>query len=66
MTIKDLGAIDDKLLKMYEHQVTTNTPVNYTDRSEILLEQMNFIALNNKSFLNINYSTRAKAEAPAA
>lgn len=57
MTLKDIEKIDDKLTKIYEDQVTTNVqPASSTwiDRSDILLEQMNFIALNNKSFLNIN------------
>ena len=53
MTIKNPGKIDDKLTKIYENQVTTNTSSNWVDRSETLLNQMNFIALNNKSFLNL-------------
>lgn len=55
MAIKDLSKIDSKLTKMYEEQVTTNAAatVNFVDRSDVLLAQMNFIALNNKSFLNI-------------
>lgn len=56
MILKDVEKIDDKLTKIYENQVTTNvsaTSNNWTDRSDILLEHMNFIALNNKSFLNL-------------
>lgn len=56
MALKDIEKIDDKLNKIYEDQITTNVqPMsqNWIDRSDILLEQMNFIALNNKSFLNI-------------
>ena len=56
MTIKNPGKIDDKLTKIYENQVTTNastTSSNWVDRSQSLLDQMNFIALNNKSFLNL-------------
>ena len=56
MTIKDPAKIDDKLTKIYENQVTTNastTSSNWVDRSQSLLDQMNFIALNNKSFLNL-------------
>lgn len=56
MTLKDLEKIDEKLTKIYENQITTNAPtpsMNWVDRSETLLEQMNFIALNNKSFLNL-------------
>ena len=51
-TLKDVNKIDDRLTQIYENQQTTNTSTNYIDRSEILLQQMNFIALNNKSFLN--------------
>ena len=54
MTIKDPGKIDDKLSKMYENQVTTTIATNWEDRSQLLIEQMNFIALNNKSFLSRN------------
>lgn len=57
MTLKDLQKIDDKLTKIYENQITTNVApaaaANWVDRSQTLLEQMNFIALNNKSFLNL-------------
>lgn len=53
MTIKNPAKIDDKLTKIYENQVTTNTPTNWVDRSEALLDQMTFIALNNKSFLHL-------------
>lgn len=53
MTIKGLNKIDDKLTKIYENQVTTNTPSDWEDRSDLLLQQMNFIALNNKSFLHV-------------
>lgn len=54
MALKAVNKIDDKLTQMYENQTTTNaTMQNYVDRSEALLQQMNFIALNNKSFLNL-------------
>lgn len=54
MTLTELEKIDDKLTKIYENQVTTNVVVSneWVDRSQVLLEQMNFIALNNKSFIN--------------
>lgn len=56
MTLKDIEKIDDKLTKIYENQVTTNvqpaTP--WVDRSDTLINYMNFIAMNNKSFLNLN------------
>lgn len=53
MALKEVSKIDDRLTKMYENQVTTIAPTNYIDRSEDLFAQMNFIALNNKSFLNL-------------
>lgn len=55
MAIKELKKIDKKLTKIYENQVTTNTTTttNYIDKSEAVLEYMNFIAINNKNFLNI-------------
>lgn len=53
MAIKEPQKIDQKLVKMYEDQVTTNKVDNFIDRSDVLLAQMNFIALNNKSFLNL-------------
>lgn len=53
MAIKELSKIDSKLIQMYADQVTTTTPANYPDRSDMLFEQMNFIALNNKSFLHL-------------
>lgn len=54
MALQNLSEIDDRLTKIYENKVTTNTPSDWTDRSQLLLEQMNFIALNNKSFLKLN------------
>lgn len=51
--LKDIQKIDDKLTKMYENQTTNNIPTNFVDRSDELLAQMNFIALNNKSMLNL-------------
>ena len=52
-SLKDINKIDDKLAKIYENQVTTTTTANWVDRSQALLDQMNFIALNNRSFLNL-------------
>ena len=52
MTIKDPSKIDDKLVQIYANQITTTTFADWEDRSQILMEQMNFIALNNKSFLS--------------
>lgn len=56
MTLKNVEKIDDKLTKIYENQVTTNVQpasTTWVDRSDKLLDYMNFIALNNKSFLNL-------------
>ena len=44
-TLKDISKIDDKLTKIYENQVTTVDTSSYVDRSEDLLNQMNFIIL---------------------
>lgn len=56
MALADLEKIDDKLTKIYENQITTNavntTQTSWVDRSQVLLDQMNFIAFNNKSFIN--------------
>ena len=56
MALKDVEKIDDKLTKIYENQVTTNVQpasATWVDRSDTLLNYMNFIAMNNKSFLNL-------------
>lgn len=50
MAIANLSKIDQNLTKMYQEQVTVNKSENYIDRSDVLLQQMTFIALNNKSF----------------
>lgn len=54
-TLAEVNKIDDKLNKMYQNQATVNfAPAQeYVDRSELLLGQMNFIAMNNRSFLNL-------------
>jgi len=57
MKLANPSKIDDKLAKIYENQVTTVVSTNYEDRSDLLLAQMNFIAMNNKSF--ITYRTKA-------
>jgi hypothetical protein len=54
MAIKDLEEIDNKLMKMYENQVTNVATTAWQDRSYLLLDQMTFIALTNKSLLNIS------------
>ena len=53
MTIANLNQIDDRLTQMYEKQVTTNTSSNYEDKSELLFNQMQMIAFNNKMFLKL-------------
>ena len=57
MALKAAKKLDNKLVEMYENQTTTNvsaiSATPFVDRSDVLLQQMNFIALNNKSFLNL-------------
>lgn len=53
MAVANLKKVDDKLKEIYSEQVTTNTPQNYVDRSDLLFEQMNFIAFNNKQALHL-------------
>lgn len=53
MAIKELSTIDDRLNKMYQNQTTTNTTSDYIDKSDILLEQMKFLAMYNRSYLNL-------------
>lgn len=55
MALKNLKKIDSKLQDIYKDQVTT--PVAsaqpFVDRSDLLFEQMNFIAAYNKSLLHL-------------
>jgi hypothetical protein len=54
MSIANLGDIDNKLTEMYADEVTTNaTKGEYVDKSHILFEQMQMIAMVNKSFLGL-------------
>ena len=56
MAVANLKKIDKKLQDIYKNQVTTAAPVStepFVDKSELLLEQMNFIAAYNKSLLHI-------------
>lgn len=53
MAVANLKKVDDKLKEMYSQQITTNNSQPYVDRSELLFEQMNFIAFNNKQALNL-------------
>lgn len=53
MVLGNINNIDSQLTTINENQFNQNAPSNYIDRSEDLFAQMNFIALNNKSFLNL-------------
>lgn len=50
MAVANLKKIDEKLNNMYKDQVTTNVSNSepFVDRSDILLAQMNFIAVANR------------------
>lgn len=52
----NLKNIDEKLNNIYKDQVTTTVTANaepFVDKSELLFEQMNFIAAYNKQLLHI-------------
>lgn len=54
MAVANLKKIDKKLKDMYQDQVTTNASrEQFVDRSEVLLAQMNFIAVANKQALHL-------------
>lgn len=56
MAVKNLKKIDQKLQDLYKDQVTTTVatqPQPFVDRTDLLLEQMNFIAAYNKQLLHI-------------
>lgn len=56
MSLKNLKKIDKKLQDIYKDQVTTTvavTPQPFVDKSELLFQQMNFIAAYNKQLLHI-------------
>lgn len=56
MALKNLKKIDKKLQDIYKDQVTTTvavTPQPFVDKSELLFQQMNFIATYNKQLLHI-------------
>jgi len=53
MAVANLNKVDEKLKEMYNGQVTTNTSQEFVDRSELLFEQMNFIAFNNRQALHL-------------
>ena len=56
MALKNLKKIDNNLKDIYKDQVTTTVAVQpepFVDKTELLLEQMNFIAAYNKQLLHI-------------
>lgn len=53
MAVANLKKIDDKLKDMYQDKITAIPAAAYEDRSEVLLAQMNFIAIANKRALNL-------------
>ena len=55
MALANINKIDGKLAKIYAEQVTTNVSNSNEDKSHILFEQMNMIALNNKALINFKH-----------
>ena len=53
MAVANLKKIDDKLKDMYQDKITAPAPQAFEDRSEVLLAQMNFIAMANKQALHL-------------
>lgn len=56
MAFANLKKLDKKLQDIYKDQVTTTVaaqPEPFVDKSELLIEQMNFIASYNKQLLHI-------------
>jgi len=53
MAVANLKKIDDKLKDMYDNQVTVNNNQPFEDKSDLLFEQMNFIAIANKQALHL-------------
>lgn len=56
MALANLKKIDKKLQDIYKDQVTTTVAVQpepFVDKSDLLFEQMNFIAAYNKQLLHI-------------
>ena len=52
MAVANLKKIADQLKNIYDNQITVNNPP-YEDRSEMLLDQMSFIAMANKQALHL-------------
>ncbi len=56
MAVKNLKKVDSKLQDIYKDQITTTVAVQpqpFVDKTDLLLEQMNFIASYNKQLLHI-------------
>ena len=56
MALKNLKKIDKNLQNIYKDQITTTVAVQpqpFVDKTELLLEQMNFIPAYNKQLLHI-------------
>lgn len=55
MAVANLKKIDKKLQDIYKNQVTAAVApaAPFVDKSDLLLEQMNFIAAYNRQLLNI-------------
>ncbi len=53
MAVANLKKIDDKLKDLYQDKITNVQPVTYEDRSEVLIAQMNFIAIANRQALHL-------------
>ncbi len=56
MALKNMKKINSKLQDIYKDQVTTTVavqPTPFVDKSELLLDQMSFIAAYNKQLLHI-------------
>jgi hypothetical protein len=54
MAVANLKKIDEKLNNMYKDQVTTNVDNDkFVDRSDVLMAQMNFIAMANRQSLHL-------------
>lgn len=53
MAVADLNKIDSKLKEIYQNEITTAQPKAFEDKSEILIAQMNFIAIANKQALHL-------------
>lgn len=53
MTTQEISKTDLRLLAIYETPIVMpETTEQFVDRSETLFAQMNFIAVNNMSFMN--------------